>query len=270
MTSRTSSLKEICRLLELIKDICGISLVWKDAAGQGYPGVGNEICRHNGDFCMRVKSLSTVSLCGINDDVLVREKAAVKGRPFLNICHAGACEYIFPLYMNGVYDGAVFCGPFSFSAGIPGLQVLRRENLRRLRVLGSALVRLIEERREADLYAALDLNAKIPSRILTVMDYLRGNPRASAEDAASHISLSVSRFVHVFKEEAGVSFSEFQLNLKMKKASDLLSGTRLPLSDIAFECGFNGQSYFSKVFREFYGISPSVYRKRFRKEGEFN
>lgn len=270
MNSKASSLEEICRLIDLIKNICGLSLVWKDAMGQGYPGIGNEFCRHNGDFCMHMKSLSTVSLCGINDDILVREKAAAKGRPFLNICHAGACEYIFPLYLNGVYDGAVFCGPFSFSAGIPGLQVMRRENLRRLGILVSALVHLIEERREADLYNALDLNSRMPSRILTVMDYLRANPGASAEDAASQISLSVSRFIHVFKDEAGISFSAFQQNLKMKKASDLLSGTRLPLSDIAFDCGFNGQSYFSKVFRDFYGINPSAYRKRFRKEGEFN
>lgn len=50
--------------------------------------------------------------------------------------------------------------------------------------------------------------------------------------------------------------------IRMKKAIELLTATDKSISDIAYEVGFADPNYFSKVFSEEYGMSPSKYRNR--------
>ncbi|MBE5920000.1 MAG: helix-turn-helix domain-containing protein [Pseudobutyrivibrio ruminis] len=49
---------------------------------------------------------------------------------------------------------------------------------------------------------------------------------------------------------------------RLKKASALLTETRLPISDIAVNCGFSNQGRFAKIFKEEYGSFPLEYRRK--------
>jgi len=80
-------------------------------------------------------------------------------------------------------------------------------------------------------------------------------------DVASVAGLSPAYFSTVFKEELGESFSDFINGLKVDKAAELLVGSELSLADVADTCGFQDQSWFSRVFKRHMGVSPGRFRE---------
>lgn len=64
----------------------------------------------------------------------------------------------------------------------------------------------------------------------------------------------------LFKKEMGRSYTEYLTFLRLREAKKLLGNTDLNLTQIAYRCGFDDQSYFSKVFRKVEGITPRKYR----------
>jgi AraC-like DNA-binding protein/ligand-binding sensor protein len=80
-------------------------------------------------------------------------------------------------------------------------------------------------------------------------------------EVASAAGLSPAYFSTVFKEELGESFSDFLSRLKVEKAAELLLGSELSLADVADTCGFQDQSWFSRVFKRHMGVSPGRFRE---------
>ena len=79
-------------------------------------------------------------------------------------------------------------------------------------------------------------------------------------EVADKVGLSPPYFSKLFNLEMQLSFSEYLSNVRIEEAKHLLLGSDLLLGDLAFACGFEDQSYFSKVFTRIVGISPSRYR----------
>jgi AraC family transcriptional regulator len=82
----------------------------------------------------------------------------------------------------------------------------------------------------------------------------------SLEELASIARLSISHFARAFKQSKGVSPHNYLLRRRVQRAQELLAGTELPLSEIAFACGFADQSHCSRQFKERVGVSPRRYR----------
>lgn len=71
----------------------------------------------------------------------------------------------------------------------------------------------------------------------------------------------------VFKKEIGMSPLEYMTSLRMKNAERMLSTqwtSRCAIAEIAQSCGFENALYFSRVFKKYYGCSPSQYAKKYR------
>ena len=87
-------------------------------------------------------------------------------------------------------------------------------------------------------------------------------PDFSAQKLAAAAGLS-ERYVNELLYEAGASFTTRLLELRLRKAADLLAhpGERR-ISDIAFACGFNDLSYFNRCFRRRFGLTPTAARGR--------
>ena len=86
--------------------------------------------------------------------------------------------------------------------------------------------------------------------------------KISLAEIAKVAGLSAPYFSTVFREEMGENLSKYLNRLRVEKASGLLLETDLSLSDIAIACCFEDQSWFSKIFKSFTGISPGKYRAR--------
>ncbi|MFD2611261.1 AraC family transcriptional regulator [Paenibacillus gansuensis] len=86
------------------------------------------------------------------------------------------------------------------------------------------------------------------------------------QDVADHVGLSVSRAVHLFKECFGKTMIEYTMELRMLTAEERMKYSLLTLEQIAETSGFGSYTYFHRVFRQRYGMSPSEFRKRFAGE----
>jgi len=86
--------------------------------------------------------------------------------------------------------------------------------------------------------------------------------KISLKEIADVAGLSAPYFSTIFKEEMGENLSKYLNRLRVEKASRMLLETNLPLSEIASTCCFEDQSWFSKIFKAFTGISPGKYRNQ--------
>lgn len=83
----------------------------------------------------------------------------------------------------------------------------------------------------------------------------------TVENLAAEACLSVSRFLHLFKETTGKTVTDFITALRMEQAKEMLFATDMSVFEIANTLGFYDQNYFSRRFRKSVGVSPSEYRK---------
>jgi AraC-like DNA-binding protein/ligand-binding sensor protein len=92
--------------------------------------------------------------------------------------------------------------------------------------------------------------------------YIRENytRKVSLKEVATVSGLSAPYFSTVFKEEMGENLSSYLNRLRVDRAAELLLDTDLSLSEIAGSCGFEDQSWFSKIFKSYTGLSPGKYR----------
>lgn len=70
------------------------------------------------------------------------------------------------------------------------------------------------------------------------------------------------RFSRAFKEVYGVGFLEFVQSRRIEHAHELLLNSQMPVSSIAYASGLKDPSYFTRAFRQHYGLSPSELRSR--------
>ncbi|WP_040758402.1 helix-turn-helix transcriptional regulator [Sporosarcina newyorkensis] len=112
-------------------------------------------------------------------------------------------------------------------------------------------------RTSSDLYTSQDFDEKVRERIL--MNYWDSswNLAACAEEMKIHKS-TLSR---KYAKEAGQSFGDTLLGIRIEQAQRLLKETDLTISEVAETSGFSHPAYFSKRFKEVVGRTPNEYRQ---------
>ena len=84
----------------------------------------------------------------------------------------------------------------------------------------------------------------------------------TAEEIAKEIGVGYSWFRRVFKKYTGTSPAQYQLQLKLLKAKELLIGTDMTISEIAYSLKFENTGQFSTFFKRKENITPSEFRER--------
>ena len=74
--------------------------------------------------------------------------------------------------------------------------------------------------------------------------------------------VSEAHFARSFKDAFGVPPHRYLLTRRIERAAALLRDTDLPITEIAFETGWNSLGTFGRVFRDIMGESPSELRAR--------
>jgi len=82
-------------------------------------------------------------------------------------------------------------------------------------------------------------------------------------DLVKSMAMSETQLYRKLKALTGKSPSIFVRFIRLQKAMHLLKTTNLNISEIAYDTGFSDPAYFSRVFKDRYGIAPSEVRKRF-------
>ncbi len=91
------------------------------------------------------------------------------------------------------------------------------------------------------------------------------NERFGIEELAEQQNISVSHYSRSFKQKTGSSPINYFNQLKIQKSCQFLHFTDQSIKEICKELGFDDQYYFSRLFRNIIGISPSQYKKLHKK-----
>ncbi len=99
--------------------------------------------------------------------------------------------------------------------------------------------------------------------ISKAIEYIQNNYQGmvTVKELADYLSLNRSYLTTLFKKHLNVSLQEFLIQYRMLRAEELLTETDLPISQIAYSCGYSNQLSFSKSFNNTHNMSPRDFRK---------
>lgn len=104
-------------------------------------------------------------------------------------------------------------------------------------------------------------------RIKQMMQYIQAHYSAplTVKKIAASASISESECLRCFHNTIHITPIQYVKQFRVHKAAELLLSTEEKIIHICFQCGFQEMSYFSKVFRTIYGVTPSEYRHQKKK-----
>ena len=101
---------------------------------------------------------------------------------------------------------------------------------------------------------------------MTTLDYIEQNYKtATLTELCVRLHLPMHVLSKMIKKNTGFNFKELLQRKRMNKAIELMCETELPISDIIAAVGYENGSYFHRVFREKYHVTPRAFREINRK-----
>jgi len=105
-------------------------------------------------------------------------------------------------------------------------------------------------------------NRNLKNHSFNVIKYVENHyhEKIYISELAKQCQISIYQFSRVFKREKGITFRDYLIKYRLNKACELLQESILLVGDVGFAVGFSDHSYFTRVFKQHVGVSPSDYR----------
>jgi AraC family transcriptional regulator len=107
-------------------------------------------------------------------------------------------------------------------------------------------------------------SSRLTSGQLRIIDeYIHAyiDQKITLADLAACLHLSVPHFERIFRATTQCPPYRYVLELRLERAKILLEKTRLPLAEVARQCGFSTQSHFTTHFTRYVGVSPARFAR---------
>ncbi len=161
-------------------------------------------------------------------------------------------------YVQGLESGAdlFLTKPFSFAILYRSLKNLlfNREKLRRHYIKNIYRTQPTEN---------LNTSEQVFIRNMSKLVYENiDDSNYTVEQLASDLGISRVQLYRKVKAILNINVSDYIQNLRLEKAKTLIQESKLSISEIAYSVGFSSPSYFSLLFKEKFGKSPKMYRKK--------
>lgn len=111
--------------------------------------------------------------------------------------------------------------------------------------------------------AVLEATQRLSPKVLSrVTDYIGDNldSRLTLSDIADTANLSPFHFSRLFKASTGLTPHQYVIEQRLQRARELLTGTDLPIHEVALQVGFADQSHLGRHMRRRYGVTPKSLR----------
>lgn len=108
------------------------------------------------------------------------------------------------------------------------------------------------------------IKKRIDPRISEVILYMSSqlSEEFSNEQLAELVFLSPSRLGHLFRDEVGMTITQWRDDQRISRAKQLLVTSNYSISHISRLIGYSDPLYFSRVFKNKAGLSPKLYREK--------
>jgi len=103
-------------------------------------------------------------------------------------------------------------------------------------------------------------------RLRPAMDYIdaRLSEKLSVSELSALMNMSYTHFIKTFKKAVGMSFTEFVVQQRIKKAEQMLLTGRHSIAEVAESVGMSNLGHFYDSFRQYNGCSPKQFKDRLR------
>jgi len=100
-------------------------------------------------------------------------------------------------------------------------------------------------------------------RMKKILSYVHAhyNEKITADDIADYVNVSRGECFRSFKNFMNKKLVEYINEYRLQRAAGLLRETEMTVIDVCLKCGFENASYFGKIFKEVYRITPYQYKK---------
>ncbi len=120
----------------------------------------------------------------------------------------------------------------------------------------------LKELLEENTTTCVNVNSYVYQAILIIKQELN-NPALSTSYIADKLGISKNYLCYLFKHDYNENLTTTINKLRLKHALNDIKLSSLSLHEITEKYGFKSHSYFSKIFKAHYGLSPIQYRKRY-------
>ncbi len=233
-------------------------------------------------FCRLIQTKPEAHLACLKKDSDAIARVKKTEEPYIYRCHLGLWEAVAPLYSAGILSGYLMLG-----------QIAPREDGAREDIFTRAIAMLGEDSPDrvslTKAVAALSetdeeqfssfvtimricadyitlterLNPSEPMLAHGIRKYLNANyaQKISLDDLCAQFCCCKSTLMNSFRAAYSITIVEYLTEVRLSHARRMLAETNRSIRDIAALCGFSDQGYFTRVFSEDTGVSPSAFRK---------
>lgn len=110
-------------------------------------------------------------------------------------------------------------------------------------------------------------SGKMFEDLVRLRSYIRSEYASdlTAADLALRIGMSQSRFFELYRKTFHITPVQDIINVRIDNAKRLLAETDIPVSEIAFRCGYSNLTHFNRQFKSTTDTTPSAYRSKCKK-----
>ena len=105
-----------------------------------------------------------------------------------------------------------------------------------------------------------DKDSQIDVEIVSFIGENYPNPDFKISDVANHFKLTENEVADILKEYCDKTFRQYLNQIRMEEAKRLLKESKQQISSIAFSVGYNNVQHFNRVFKEYTGVSPTIFK----------
>lgn len=241
---------------------------------------GNAACElpnkhavHAGPICNILKTASRNSFfrC-VRCRNLALQKALTEKTAFGGLCVNGVYEYTHPVVIDNDVAAVIFIGNIlDCEQGLAKLQNrLGQTPDAGIMQADFSPAQCCETAQTIDLYIRFLLekypNTPLPEKpiIHNIKRYVEDNLSfgADIQHIAAAFHYNPRYLCRLFKKETGTSLNDYVTQRRLKRACHLLTATTHTVMEISTEVGFNNVTYFNKLFKAAFGVTPTAYRQK--------
>ena len=232
-------------------------------------------------FCRMIKSSPIGKKRCLLDDKQLCSQCSSSLEPATHKCHAGLVDTAMPIMFDDKLFGFIMFGQvkepdfpkstydeikkIAKELDLPADELYEAYNS--LKVFDMDIIKAASKILNATMYYLYSSVCKFTEdELVTRIDeWIVSNlsSQISISQICGEFDISKNKLYSLWNNKFGVTVGEYVLKKRMKKAKKLLIAGDYKIKEICIKVGIPDYNYFSKIFKKYYGVTPSAYKKNF-------